>query len=86
MEQSQMTKQMIHFQKAFFNNSFNTMTLLQNQTENMSRTLLNQSKWLPDEGRAAMERWIDACKKGRQDFKRTVEESFARAEAMFASE
>ena len=83
MEQKQLFKQMLDFQKTTFENSFNAMVLLQEHTEKASKTLLDQVTWLPDEGRKASNEWIAACKKGRDDFKALVDENFSKMEAIF---
>ena len=84
MDQKQLFKQMLDFQKTTFDNSFNAMVLLQEQTEKASVTLLDQATWLPEEGRKAIDEWIAAYKKGREDFKALVDENFSKVEAFFA--
>ena len=83
MEQKQLFKQMIDFNKAAFDNGFNAMLTLQEQTERMATTLLDQATWLPDEGKKAVSDWIDAYKKGRDDYKKLVDESFRKVEEFF---
>ena len=84
MDQKQLFKQMLDFQKTTFDNSFNAMVLLQEQTEKASVTLLDQATWLPEEGRKAIDEWIAAYKKGREDFKALVDENFSKVETFFA--
>ena len=83
MDQKQVFKQMIDFSKAAFDNSFNAMVMLQEQTEKATSTLLDQATWLPAEGKKAVKDWIMAYKKGRDDFKKTVDENFKKVEAFF---
>lgn len=85
MEQAKIAKQMIDFQKATFDNTFSAMVLLQEQAEGMANTLLDQATWMPEEGRKAVNNWVGAYKKGREDFKKGVDESFKRVEDFFAS-
>jgi predicted aminopeptidase len=84
MDQKAIFKQMIEFQKATFDNSFNAMGMLQEQAERMLNMSLEQATWLPEEGRKAIDEWIKAYKKGREDFKKIVNDNFARVEALFA--
>ena len=84
MDQKQLFKQMLDFQKTTFDNSFNAMVLLQEQTEKASVTLLDQATWLPEEGRKAIDEWIAAYKKGREEFKTLVDENFSKVEDFFA--
>jgi hypothetical protein len=72
MDQKQMVRQVIDFQKASFDNSFNAMVLIQEQTEKMAKTFLDQANWLPEEGKSVLNQWIGAYKKGRDDFKKSV--------------
>jgi gas vesicle protein len=76
MDQKQILKQMVEFNKATFDNSFNAMVMLQEQTERMSNTLIEQATWLPEEGKKAITEWVSAYKKGRETFKTSVEDSF----------
>jgi len=84
MDQKMLFKQVIDFQKAAFDNSFKAMSTLQEQGEKILNAFLEQSPWLPQEGRAAITEWIGAYKKGRDSFKDTVEESFGKVESYFA--
>ena len=47
MEPLKMAKQMIDFQKATFDNTFEAMVLLQDQTERMVGTIMEQATFLP---------------------------------------
>lgn len=83
MDQKQIFKQMIDFNKATFNNSFSALMMLQDQMENLAGTMLDQATWLPEDGRKAVSDWVEACKKGRTDFKTLVDEGFEKMEAYF---
>jgi polyhydroxyalkanoate synthesis regulator phasin len=83
MDSSKIAKQMIDFQKTTFDNTFNAMAMLQEQAESMSRTILDQATWMPEEGRKAVNDWLKAYKKGREDFKKGVNENFTKVEDFF---
>jgi len=83
MEPKEMMKQMIKLNKTAFENTFNSIIMLQNQTEQMVQTLVSQSPWLPDEGKKALEEWIKAYKKARDEFKKAVDESYKKVEDFF---
>ncbi len=85
MDQKQMLKQMIDFNQATFNNSFNAMTLLQDQFENVAKTVLEQANWLPAEGRKAIENWTETYKTARQTFKQQIDDSYKEVEKFFVS-
>ena len=84
MDLKKMTKQMIDFQKATFDNTFNAMTLLQEQAERMASMFLGQTQEIPEEGRKAVNEWVKASKKGREDFRKSVDDSFKKVEDYFA--
>ncbi|MDQ1336693.1 MAG: hypothetical protein QG552_3643 [Thermodesulfobacteriota bacterium] len=84
MEQRKIAKQMIEFQKATFDNSFNAMGMLQEQAERMLNMSLEQATWLPEEGKRVVNEWIKGYKRGREDFKKLVDQNFERVEAFFA--
>ncbi|MCX7635278.1 MAG: hypothetical protein N2Z74_05985 [Syntrophales bacterium] len=81
MEQMKIAKQMIEFHKTTFDNTFNAMTILQEQTERMVNMFLEQSPWVPEEGKKVIDEWVKAYKKGRTDFKVAVDESYKKVEA-----
>lgn len=84
MEQKELLKQMIEFNKTTFDNAFNTIVMMQNQTEQMVSSFMSQSSWLPEEGKKALNEWVNAYKKARDDFKKAIDESYKRVEDYFA--
>lgn len=80
MDQKQIFRQMVEFNKGAFNNAFNAMVMVQDQTETLINTMLNQATWMPEEGRKALREWVDAFKKGREEYKKTVDEAFKKVE------
>lgn len=83
MEPLKMAKQLIDFNKATFDNTFNAMVLLQEQTERMTKDFVDRATGLPDEGTKLFNEWIQSFKKGREEFKKVVDESFSKVEAYF---
>ncbi len=83
MDQKQGLKQMIDFNKAAFDNTFNSIVVLQDQAESLSNTLLTQATWLPGEGKKAIEEWVKTYKTGRETFKKSVDESLNKVEDFF---
>ena len=86
METGKIAKQMIDFQKTAFDNTFGAMVALQDQTEKMVNISIEQSAWLPEDGKKAINEWTETCKKGRDDFKKLVDENFSKAEGFFAGQ
>lgn len=83
MDQKQVFKQMVDFNKTAFNNAYNAMIMVQDQTEAMANTMLNQAAWLPEEGKKALHEWVDAFKKGRETYKQSVDDAFKKVEDYF---
>lgn len=74
---------MIEFNKGAFNNAFNAMVMIQDQTETLAETMLNQATWMPPEGKKAMQDWVNSFKKGRDDYKKAIDEAFVKVEEYF---
>lgn len=83
MEPKQIAKQMIDFNKTAFDNSFEAMTVLQDQAEKMVNAIIEQNTMIPAEGKKALADWISSYKKGRKDLKTAADESFKKVEAFF---
>jgi polyhydroxyalkanoate synthesis regulator phasin len=84
MDQKQIARQMIQFNKTAFDNSFNAMTMVYEQNEKMVSTFLEQSTWIPENGRKAIKDWMQAYKKGCEDFKKLVDDNYKKVEEFFA--
>lgn len=80
MDQKTAFKQMVEFNKGAFNNAFNAMVMVQDQNETLANTLLNQANWLPEEGKKAVKDWVAAFKKGREEYKKAVDDAFKKVE------
>lgn len=81
MENKQLLKQMIQFNKTAFDNGFGAMKIAQEQGEKMLSAFLDQASWLPEEGRKAIKDWLDAYKKGCDEFKSAMDENYKKVEA-----
>lgn len=82
MEPKGMAKQTIAFQKTLFENSFNAMKMVQDQTETMMNTFLSQCAWGSDEEKKAVSDSVEFYKKARDDFKKAVDDGFIKIEEM----
>jgi len=79
----QMLKQMIDFNKAAFDNAFNTMSMLQGQMESIINTFVDQSAGTTEEGEKAAKEWAAIYKKGFEDFKGSVDDNFKKVDSFF---
>lgn len=80
MENKQMLKQMVQFNKTAFDNGFSAMKIAQEQGDKMLAAFIEQSTWLPEEGRKAIKDWVEANKKGCDDFKAAMDENYNKIE------
>jgi len=85
MDPKQIAKQMIQFSKTAFDNTFNAMSVMQEQTEKMIGTYLEQAPMIPAEGKKAIADWMKSYKKGREEFKAAVEGNYKKVEDFFAA-
>jgi hypothetical protein len=80
METSQITKQMIKFQRMSFDNWYNAMSIVQDQAVSAMDTMLGQASWLPKDGRDAIQNWVGDIKDGRDRFKGYMDDGFVSLE------
>ena len=59
MEQKQIVRQMMEFNKKAFDNSFSAMSELQDQTEKLMMNFLDKAEWVPEEGKKVMHGIVD---------------------------
>jgi len=86
MDNTQITKQIVQFNKTAFDNSFDAMTMVYEQNEKMVDTFLSQATWLPEEGKKAIRDWMSAYRTGCSQFKKQVDDNYAKVEAYFEKE
>ena len=86
MEPNAMLKQMLAFNKTAYDNSFNAMLMIQEQNAKMVDTFLEQASWMPDEGKKLIRDWVNAYKKGCEDFKKVADENYQKVDKFFAGQ
>ncbi len=85
MESGQLFKQMMAFNRMAFNYSFTAATMFQDQLEQMTNAALVQNAWIPEDGKKSIDEWMGNWKRGREDFKKILDEGFDRMESFFGS-
>jgi len=83
MEQTQLIKQMVGFQKNLFENSYSTMELARNRTEDMVNSMMDQAFWIPEPMKNACSDWNKKVNEGCKSFKKMVDDNFERMESYF---
>ena len=85
MDPKQIAKQIVDFNKTAFDNSFNAMSVIQDQTEKMVNAMMEQTAFFPAEGKKEVTNWMKTYKKGCEEFKAAVEGNYKKAEDFFAA-
>ncbi|MCP4118275.1 MAG: hypothetical protein GY737_23330 [Desulfobacteraceae bacterium] len=83
MEATKLAKQVVGFQKSFFDNSYNAMCIVQDQTETMVSSFLTQLPWVTAEGKKAMDSGMEFSKKTRGEFKKTIDDGYKNFDTLF---
>ena len=83
MDQKQIFRQMLDLNKMAFNNAFNAMVMVQDQTEFLANNMLNQSTEIPEEGKKAIRELVSSCKMGVIDYKNAVDAAYKQVEKNF---
>ena len=86
MDQNQIAKQMMQFNKTAFDSSFNAMTMVYEQSGKMFETFLTQAPGLPEEGKKAVKDWMSAYRNGCSDLKKMVDDNYVKVEGYFNKE
>ena len=74
---------MVIFNKNAFDSTFSVISSLQSQTERMLNISLDKATGFPEEGKKAMNEWIEVFNKGSRDFQNAVHESFKKVDNFF---
>lgn len=85
MDPKQIAKQIVDFNKAAFDNSFDAMSALQDQAEKMFAATMEQTSFFPAEGKKLINEWVKNYKKGRDEFKAAADENFKKVDAFFST-
>jgi polyhydroxyalkanoate synthesis regulator phasin len=76
-------KQIIDFNKAAFDNTFDAIKILQESMEKTVKEFTEKADMFPDEGKKVIIDWVETCKKGRTDFKSAIDDNFKTVENIF---
>lgn len=83
MDQKQSVKQIMDFNKRTFDNVFNTLSSLQDETESMMERFMEKSNWITPEGKKIFNQMADSYRKGRGDLKTLADENYRKASEYF---
>ena len=80
MDQKQIVKQVMQFNKNAFDSSFSTMTMVYEQNTKMFETFLTQAPGIPAEGQKAIKDMMSAYNTACNDYKKMVDDNYAKVE------
>ncbi len=86
MENKEIVKQMVNLHKTYFENSFSMMVKIQDQAEKIMKSFIDHAPGITDEGKKVMDQLNSVYKKNRDDFKKAVDEGYAKVEEFFDSD
>ncbi|SDO37717.1 hypothetical protein [Desulforhopalus singaporensis] len=84
MEYQKITNQMISFNKAVFENTFTTMDVLQDYSENMVNGFWRQFPWMTEDNKKPLIDTLSLMKKSREDCRKLMVEGFEKWEQVAA--
>ena len=83
MDQQQIVREMIEFNKSVLDNMFNAISTIQDQSAKMFTAFVDKANWLPDPREKAINDWVAAYKEGRDDFKTATDEKYEKVADYF---
>jgi polyhydroxyalkanoate synthesis regulator phasin len=86
MDQKTVQKMVVEGMRSGMLMSFDTMNSVQEQMEKMWKTLLDQSGELQKEGERVMSEWLENMRKGREEYRRNLEEGLRKMEELLGQE
>ena len=76
MENVQKLKQMMQTSKMAFDYNYTMMLAAYEQNKMLLTMFLNQSTDIPEESKAAIEKWLQAYRQGCEDLKKMTDEGY----------
>ena len=83
MKQSILLRQIIDFNKASFDNSFNTMELIHGQSEMIANEFCSQTERSSEEVKAVLSKWGKLFRKNSEELKKAVDEGYMKLSVLF---
>lgn len=83
MDNKDIVKQMMDLHKKSFESYFSMMILLQDQTEKIMKLFIDQISGMSEESKQVLDKWTSEYKKSHHDFKKAVDDGYAKVEDFF---
>lgn len=72
MENTELIKKALEYNKTTFENVFKTITTVQEESHKTVGEALEKATLIPEEGKAAVQQWLAASKEAGEKFRETV--------------
>lgn len=76
MEPTKIAKQMMNFQRTIFDSTYNTVTAMQDNSENIVNNLLNEFTWVTEEAKKPFNDSVTLIKNARENYRKTIHQGF----------
>jgi polyhydroxyalkanoate synthesis regulator phasin len=86
MDPKMMQKMLVEGMRSGMLMTFDTMNSIQEQMEKMWKTLLEQGGDIRKEGEKVLQDWMDNMRKGREEYRRNLEEGLRKMEGLLGQE
>ena len=83
LEPGQALQRIIQLNRTTLDKTFKTVAKVQDHTAKMAESVQKHTEWLTPEKSAALQEWTAAIQAGRDQFQKSVDDSFAKLEAAF---
>jgi len=83
---AKISRQVLDFQKSTFDNAFDAMLKIQDQSSSMTASLMGENKFLPEEGRKMLEEWRLSLRKNQFEFKKKFDDNYSQFMSFLAPE
>jgi polyhydroxyalkanoate synthesis regulator phasin len=74
------SKEIVGLWKSTMENSLQSMSLLQNQSEKVTKMMMEQGMHAQEEGKKFFDQWLESVKKSQQDFQVQLQSQFEKLE------
>ena len=83
MQQPEFMKFMIDLNKTSFENTFNSIKTMQEQTEKLITGMVEKQSPMPEPVKKTILEWVDAMKKSREEFKASMDNNYKKLREYF---
>ena len=84
METNPMMKEMMEIWKKSMEGSFQSMALMQEQSEKFTKMMVEHGNALQNEGKKFAEQWLETMKKSQQEYQNNLKSQVEKFETFFS--